>query len=155
MKCRNLECWKKAKSLAVDIYGLSKESGARPDYGFLDQIRRSSVSIASNLAEGAERGTPKDSVHFFVMARASAAELLTQIEIGLEAGLLPGSAQSITGRIEEIMQLINGLIRFRRSRRDSLSSPSNHQSPITNNPSPRTNHQSPITNNPSPRTNHQ
>ena len=116
MKCRNLECWKKAKSLAVDIYGLSRESGARPDYGFLDQIRRSSVSIASNLAEGAERGTPKDSVHFFVMARASAAELLTQIEIGLEAGLLPGSAQSITGRIEEIMQLINGLIRFRRSR---------------------------------------
>jgi len=127
MKCRNLECWKKAKSLAVDIYGLSRESGARPDYGFLDQIRRSSVSIASNLAEGAERGTPKDSVHFFVMARASAAELLTQIEIGLEAGLLPGSAQSITGRIEEIMQLINGLIRFRRSRRDSLSSLTNHQ----------------------------
>ena len=56
--------------MAVDIYGLSRESGARPDYGFLDQIRRSSVSIASNLAEGAERGTPKDSVHFFVMARA-------------------------------------------------------------------------------------
>jgi len=132
MKCRNLECWKKAKSLAVDIYGLSRESGARPDYGFLDQVRRSSVSIASNLAEGAERGTPKDSVHFFVMARASAAELLTQIEIGLEAGLLPGSAQSITGRIEEIMQLINGLIRFRRSR---SSAPITHnQSPITNHP---------------------
>jgi four helix bundle protein len=136
MKCRNLECWKMAKSLAVDIYGLSKECGARPDYGFLDQIRRSSVSIASNLAEGAERGTPKDSVHFFVMARASAAELLTQIEIGLEAGLLPGSAQSITGRIEEIMQLINGLIRFRRSRRDPVSS-SHHPSPMTHNQSPR------------------
>ena len=130
MKCRNLECWKKAKALAVDVYRIARETGARPDYGFLDQIRRSAVSIASNLAEGAERGTAKDSTHFFVMARASAAELLTQIEIGLEAGLLSSQARELVGRIEEIMQLINGLIRFRRSR---SSSPITHnQSPITN-----------------------
>ena len=132
MKCRNLECWKKSKALAVDVYRMARETGARPDYGFLDQIRRSSVSIASNLAEGAERGTSKDSVHFFVMARASAAELLTQIEIGLEAGLLSSQARELVGRIEEIMQLINGLIRFRRSRSSS---------PITNNQLPITNYQ--------------
>ena len=74
MKCRNLECWKKSKALAVDVYR---------------------------------------------MARASAAELLTQIEIGLEAGLLSSQARELVGRIEEIMQLINGLIRFRRSRSSS------------------------------------
>ena len=123
MKCRNLECWKKSKALAVDVYRLSRESGTRPDYGFLDQIRRSAVSIASNLAEGAERGTAKDSVHFFVMARASAAELLTQIEIGLEADLLPGHVDELAGRIEDIMQLINGLIRFRRSRSSITHNP--------------------------------
>lgn len=68
---KELKVWQKAKDLAVDIYRLTTEGELNSDYGLRDQIRRSAISIASNIAEGDERDTDKESVRFFYIAKGS------------------------------------------------------------------------------------
>jgi four helix bundle protein len=80
--------WDEAKRLAVDIYRLSAIGPLAKDFALRDQIRRAAVSIPSNIAEGDERDTDKDSVRFFFIAKGSLAELRTQLEIATEVGLL-------------------------------------------------------------------
>jgi four helix bundle protein len=70
-----LDVWKRACTLAVRMYEILKDCR---DYGLKDQMQRAAVSIASNIAEGAERGG-KDFIRFLVIARGSAAELRTQV----------------------------------------------------------------------------
>ena len=78
---KDLIVWQKAKDLAIKVYEASEEGDFNRDFGLRDQVRRSAVSIASNLAEGDERDTDKESVRFFYIAKGSLAELRTQIEI--------------------------------------------------------------------------
>ncbi len=81
---RELKVWQRAKELAVDIYRITQKGAFSRDYGFKDQIRRAAISIASNLAEGDERGSNKDAVRFFYIAKGSLAEVQTQLEIARE-----------------------------------------------------------------------
>jgi len=83
---KELKVWQKAKDLAVDIYKLTMQGEISKDFGLRDQIRRSAVSVASNIAEGDERDTDKESVRFFYIAKGSLAELRTQMQIACEIG---------------------------------------------------------------------
>lgn len=74
---RNLMVWQKARDLVVQIYKLTNRTPFTKDFGLRDQIRRAAVSIPSNIAEGDERDTNKDSVRFLYIAKGSLAELLT------------------------------------------------------------------------------
>ena len=65
-----LTVWQKAKELAVDVYRLTREDPFSKDFGLSDQVRRSAVSIPSNLAEGDERGTNKESVRSIEVFRS-------------------------------------------------------------------------------------
>jgi four helix bundle protein len=85
---KNLKVWQESKRLAVDVYRLSESSGLAKDFGLRDQIRRAAVSVPSNIAEGDERDTDKDSVRFLYIAKGSLAELRTQLEIASEIGLI-------------------------------------------------------------------
>lgn len=85
---KDLLVWQMAKDLAVRVYRISESQDLKKDFGLCDQIRRSAVSIASNLAEGDERSTDRDSVRFFYMAKGSVAEVRTQIQIVCETGHL-------------------------------------------------------------------
>ncbi len=85
---KDLIVWQRAKDLAVLIYKLSEKDKLRRSFILMDQIRRSAVSIPSNLAEGDERETDKEAVRFFYVAKGSLAELRTQLQIATEAGLL-------------------------------------------------------------------
>jgi four helix bundle protein len=76
---RNLIVWQKAMNLARDIYVHTKELPMDEKFGLVSQIRRSAVSIPSNIAEGSKRRTKKDFAHFLSIASGSAAELETQI----------------------------------------------------------------------------
>jgi len=78
---QDLIVWQKAKNLAVTHYKASGDGVLNRDFGLRDQIRRSAVSVASNLAEGDERNSDKESVRFFSIAKGSLAELRTQIQI--------------------------------------------------------------------------
>jgi four helix bundle protein len=84
----DLEVWRDAKALAVTTYRLTTHL---KDFSLRDQIRRAAVSVPSNIAEGDERDTDKDSVRFFFIAKGSLAELRTQIEIAVEVGLITSS----------------------------------------------------------------
>lgn len=81
---RELKVWQKAKELAVEIYQITQKDSFNKDFSLRDQIRRAAVSIPSNISEGDERGSNKDAVRFFYMAKGSLAELQTQLEIAYE-----------------------------------------------------------------------
>ncbi|MBI5938736.1 MAG: four helix bundle protein [Betaproteobacteria bacterium] len=85
---RGLAVWQRAKALAVEIYRLTSDGAICRDFGLRDQMRRAAVSVCSNLAEGDERGSDKDSVRFFFMAKGSLAELATQLEIASDVELM-------------------------------------------------------------------
>ena len=81
----DIQAWQKAKVLKDRIYQLFEHS---KDYGFKDQIQRSALSIPSNVAEGDELETDKQSIRHFYIARGSTAELLTQLIIAQEIGYI-------------------------------------------------------------------
>jgi four helix bundle protein len=74
---KELDVWKKSKDLAVSVYEITKDGTLGNDYGLRNQLRRATVSIASNIAEGDERNTDKESVHFLYISKGSLAELRT------------------------------------------------------------------------------
>jgi four helix bundle protein len=113
---KDLVVWQKAKDLAVIIYRISNKTLLSKDFSLRDQIRRSAVSIASNIAEGDERDTDKESVRFFFIAKGSLAELKTQIEIAFEIGYLPEDDYfQLEERSEELGKMIGRLIKVRQS----------------------------------------
>lgn len=81
----NLAVWKRSSKLAVQIY---KVLPTCHDYSLKDQMQRAAVSIPSNIAEGAERGSYKEYIHFLHIAKGSAAELRTQLWIACEVDLI-------------------------------------------------------------------
>ena len=104
-KFRSLEVWKESKDLAVKIYSLTNDGDIARDYGLRDQIRRSAVSIPSNIAEGDDLGTDKQSTRHFNIAKGSLAELRTQLEIAHEIGYL---TKDIYQELERTCDLIAG-----------------------------------------------
>lgn len=85
---QELLVWQKARDLAVAVYKETAEGAFTRDYGLRDQIRRSAVSIPSNIAEGDERDSDKDAIRFFYIAKGSLAELQTQLEIAQLIGYM-------------------------------------------------------------------
>src|ERR1044072_3603069 len=75
---KELIVWQKSKGLAVDIYKLTGAGRITRDFTLVDQLRRSAVSAPSNIAEGDERGSDRESIRFFYIAKGSLAELITQ-----------------------------------------------------------------------------
>jgi four helix bundle protein len=113
---KDLAVWQKAKDLAVLVYGVSDGEMKGIDFGLRDQIRRSAVSVASNLAEGDERETDKESVRFFFIAKGSVAELRTQLQIAHEIGYLNGAMyEALEKEYATLGRRIGKLIQARRT----------------------------------------
>jgi four helix bundle protein len=111
---RELKVWQKSKDLAVHVYKITGMGPFCKDFGFRDQMRRSSVSIPSNIAEGNERETDKEAVRFLYIARGSAAELLTQSMIAAEIGYIEQTVyEDIEQRCLEISRMLARLISVR------------------------------------------
>ncbi len=85
---QELKVWQRSKELAVFLYKTTGQGAFAKDWGLRDQIRRAVVSIPSNIAEGDELNTDRQSIKFFYIAKGSSAELLTQIIIAYEIGYL-------------------------------------------------------------------
>ena len=84
----DLECWREATSLAIEVYQASSDGEINKDFVLREQIRRAAVSIASNIAEGKERETIAEFIRFLYIARGSAGELRTQLYIANKIGYL-------------------------------------------------------------------
>ena len=99
---------------AVEIYQLTKAETIRHDFSLIDQMRRSAVSVPSNIAEGDERKSDKDSVRFFRIAKGSLAELSTQLEIARDVGYFTASqVEPLIAQCEELGKMLGALIRAR------------------------------------------
>lgn len=105
-----LEAWKQAMDLTRTIYKETKNFPAEERFGLTAQLRRCAVSIPSNLAEGAGRGTRKEFVHFLHIARGSLSELETQCILANDFGYMD-DGENITNLVNRVFQLICGLIR--------------------------------------------
>ncbi len=112
MRFEDLEVWKRASRLSAELYTYFR---AAKDHGFRDQICRAGLSVPSNIAEGFERESPKESVRFLSYARGSAGELRTQIYIGIEIGYIDKD----TGRrwVEETRAISSMVHRLMAARR--------------------------------------
>jgi four helix bundle protein len=80
--------WQKARVLAAEIYKVTDEGKFARDFGLKDQIRRAAISVMSNIAEGFERGRSAEFHQVLSIAKASCAELRSQLYIALDAGYL-------------------------------------------------------------------
>ena len=87
-KFKELRVWKDSMELAAQIYGITGSATFSKDFAFINQIRRAAVSIPSNIAEGDERGTNRESIHFFNIAKGSTAEVITQLNIAHRIGYI-------------------------------------------------------------------
>jgi four helix bundle protein len=111
---RELKVWQRSKDLAVKVYKITQQGQFKCDYGLTDQMRRAAVSIPSNIAEGDERGTTKDAVRFFHIAKGSLAELQTQLEIAYEIQYINIETKNkIIEECENIGEMLGSLIKSR------------------------------------------
>lgn len=109
MKYENLEIWQRSTELSIQVY---KSYSKLRDYGFKDQVTRSSLSIPSNIAEGFGRTSDKEKRNFLNIARGSCAELHTQLLIGSKIGYLDQNlSKNMINEAKEIASMISGLIK--------------------------------------------
>lgn len=87
-KIEDLKIWRKSILLTKSVYGLLNELSSDEKYGLKSQVKRSSVSIASNIAEGAGRNSNKEFKHFLSIANGSTYELQTQLILLIELNLI-------------------------------------------------------------------
>ncbi len=113
----DLEVWKEAASLAVEVYATSKNGNFGQDFGFRDQLRRSAVSIAANIAEGKERETIPEFIRYLYIAKGSSGELKTQLIIAQRVGYLEQECvNNLRQRVEGISAKLGALIRTLKKR---------------------------------------
>ncbi len=108
----DLIAWQKAIELVRDVYKATQGFPKEEMYGLTSQIRRSAVSIPSNIAEGQARNTKGEFIQFLGIARGSIAELDTQVIISSQLGYLSNeTTNDLKDKIAIVNKLNNGLIR--------------------------------------------
>jgi four helix bundle protein len=105
-----LDVWKEAMRLARDVYDATQAMPESERFGLQSQIRRSAVSIASNIAEGAGRGTQAEFRRFLQIARGSLTELDTQLWIAADLHWVQRTP-AIIDRLELVFRQLNGLLK--------------------------------------------
>ena len=111
---QKLRVWQIAKDIAVKIYRLTREKEFARDFGLKDQIQRSAVSIASNIAEGDELGSDKQSVRYFYISKGSVAELTTQLIVANEIGYIDNiTKDTLIDNCDRISAMLTKLIKAR------------------------------------------
>ncbi len=109
----DMEVWVSARALVRSIYAISGTPLFSKDYGLHDQIRRASVSIASNIAEGSESQTNSIFCRFLYSARASAAEVRTQLYLALDLNYISATeCTRLVSQTESIGRQIKGFITY-------------------------------------------
>jgi len=107
---KELNIWKKAMVLTLEVYEAVSDFPKEEKYGLTSQIKRSAVSISSNISEGAGRNNDKEFIHFLGIANDSSFELQTQIILANRLKLVnKESSNSILNKIDEIQKMTYGL----------------------------------------------
>lgn len=108
---KDLEVFKKAHELALDIYKITSNFPREETYGLVSQMRRAAVSINSNLAEGGARPSKGEFRQFVGVARGSVAELEYQIKLSKDLGMIKvEDIKKVESEAEEISRMLTGLM---------------------------------------------
>ncbi|MEN8185571.1 MAG: four helix bundle protein [Bacteroidota bacterium] len=111
-KLEDLKLWNKAMKVAEEIYLLSSDFPKDEKFGLTSQIRRSAVSVPSNIAEGAGRNTKGEFKHFIGIANGSSYELFTQLILSYKLNLVSiNKVEPILGKVIEIQKMNYSLIK--------------------------------------------
>jgi four helix bundle protein len=103
----DLHVWLRSRELVKLIYELTKNKLFNKDYSLTDQIKRSSVSVLSNIAEGFERGSNKEFIQFLYIAKGSCGEVRSQLYVALDQHYI---SEDDFSRCKEFCMKISGMI---------------------------------------------
>ena len=108
----DLDCWQQARELTRSIYRLTADSKFAKDYGLKDQMRRASVSIMANIAEGFARKGSKEFGQFLFVAKASAAELQSHAYVTLDQGYMgEPDFNELYDKLDHVSRMLSNLIK--------------------------------------------
>jgi four helix bundle protein len=109
-KFEDLEVWKKAHKVVIEIYNVTKQFPNEEKFGLASQMRRAATSIAANIAEGFKRRTPSDKANFYNISQSSLEELRYYLILSKDLGYLQ-SVQELQNLSESIGRMLYGLIK--------------------------------------------
>ncbi|MBB4800677.1 four helix bundle protein [Flavobacterium nitrogenifigens] len=108
-----INSWQKSRIFNKKIYLITENSTFKKDFDFVRQIRRASLSISSNIAEGFERNTDKEFVYFLYVAKASAGEVRSQLYLAFDLEyIIKEEFEMLLESITEISKLLSGFIKY-------------------------------------------
>jgi four helix bundle protein len=117
-----LIAWQKARELTKDVYHATKGSEFARDFGLAGQIQRATVSVMSNIAEGFERNRRAEFHQFLSIAKASAAEVRSQLYVALDVGYLSQNEfATLSSKANEVARILGGLRQSVARQRDAQS----------------------------------
>lgn len=109
---QDLIAWQKARALTVEVYRCTDEGRLAKDWGLRDQMRRASVSVMANLAEGFDRNRPLQFSHFVDIAKGFCAELQSHLIVASDVEYLPDAVfRELIQQAEEVNRILGGLQR--------------------------------------------
>ncbi|MEM8558439.1 MAG: four helix bundle protein [Bacteroidota bacterium] len=113
----DIRAWQKARALTSQIYTVSKRARFAADRDLVRQMRRASVSVMSNIAEGFERHSRKEFHQFLGIARGSAGELRAQLYVAKDAGYIDEAMfEELHAEAHDIARMLSGLMKHLRRR---------------------------------------
>ena len=115
-----LDVWKKSIDFTVEVYKITEGLPKDERFGLTSQIRRASVSIAANIAEGAGRKSDKEFLNFLSISQGSASEVETELLIAFRLEYISAEAfENLMRKLDEIGRMITGLSKHIRAKSDS------------------------------------
>ena len=109
----DLDVWVAAKDASVMIYKITENESLRKDFGLKDQIRRASISIISNIAEGFERNGNKEFIQFLSIAKGSAGEVRAQLYIIKELEFINEEEFTLLNeKVTQVSKMLSGFINY-------------------------------------------
>jgi len=109
----DMEVWQRARELVRDIYSVSNQGHFAQDWTLRDQIRRATISIMSNVAEGFERSGNREFIRFLYSSKASAAEARSQLYIAFDLDYLDEATfQALKGKLSSISRQLSAFIKY-------------------------------------------
>ncbi len=110
----DLYAWKEGHRLVLMIYKMTEDFPKREVFGLTSQLRRSAVSVTSNIAEGFSRNTNKDKYQFYIIAQGSLTELQNQLLVARDIGYIKnGEFKIVADQTVSTNKLLNGLKRIK------------------------------------------
>jgi len=121
LKFEDIVAWQKALELSDLIYEYSNKDNFSKDFGLRDQMRRASVSVVSNIAEGFEREGNNQFIYFLLVAKASAGELRAQLYVARNQKYITTEEfEQLNNKVIEVSKTISGFISYLRTQRKKV-----------------------------------